>query len=125
MSRIWSFLYARRVGGVGYCTGPSLPLRDGGSLRLPCLVCVAVGVNITVEDILNTPNILMHTIQILVTEDGNFLLNQYVKQGDKHDATLWKGHGYTVDEEVLAKYIKLDHASDGVSIVQPSDLDYR
>lgn len=74
---------------------------DQGNLRVRCVSCPTIDVNITPHEVKSTPSTLSHTVQQNLMIDGNFHLNQYAKKsGD--GVSLWGGRGYSPTEEELA-----------------------
>lgn len=73
-------------------------------MRLGCVACPEMDVNLTADEIRGTPAELSHVNDIRLTADGNFQLNQYrkVREGSSESVgiDLWNGNGYFPPDEL-------------------------
>lgn len=104
MTRIWEYLTTRAATGNGYSMKDSYPSRSAGEMKIHCACCIELDVNITSEEIANTPQEIHHVNDIRYTADGNFQLNQYMKAGkddDNDPKDLWDGERYFPSSESM------------------------
>ncbi|KAF7371877.1 hypothetical protein MVEN_00044900 [Mycena venus] len=94
--RLWRFLTLERRTGQAHGIDRFVPHRRPGSLALRCPACPEVGLNVTLEQILNASEHERHKWTLFISTDGNFKMQRKNKQDDPNDMGLNSGNAYCV-----------------------------
>ncbi|KAJ7067667.1 hypothetical protein C8F01DRAFT_1342934 [Mycena amicta] len=102
--RIYNYLTTTKRAGQFHGIDAALPHRPTGNILVWCPACPEPGLN---SDPLLTdvPSELRHLNQIQRTMDGNFQCNQFSKNTDPDDVSLFNGRGYFPREEEYKSYL--------------------
>ena len=102
---MWDYLTARKRTGQAHGLSEHFPHRPKDALVVYCLACPEWGVNLK-PGWEKTPPYLRHLTQLRLTSDGNHQCNQYAKNSDPDDVSLYQGRSYYGDEDHYLKYLK-------------------
>lgn len=117
VSRVWSYLQTRMNSGITHSATETYFSSRKDDMKIYCMACPYVGVNITTLEIRFTPASLKHVISLQMTLDGNFQLNRFAKKtrGEADENSLWDGNGYSPAAADLKEYLKRT-SSDAVEV---------